>query len=114
MHDQLSSTFQAMSDPARRAILTQLTHGAATVGELSRPLELTAPAVSHHLKVLERAGLVTRRVMGQHRVISLQPQHLDEAAGWLEDLKRFWEVSFGRLDAELAAQPQPREGSRDE
>ncbi|NND49358.1 MAG: winged helix-turn-helix transcriptional regulator [Rhizobiales bacterium] len=114
MHDQLSSTFQAMSDPARRAILTQLTHGTATVGELSEPLELTAPAVSHHLKVLERAGLVTRRVMGQHRMISLEPGQLQQAAGWLEDLKRFWEESFGRLDAELAAQADQSKEASDE
>jgi len=103
MPDQLSSTFQAMSDPARRAILMQLTHGTATVGELSKPLSLTAPAVSHHLKVLERAGLVSRRVMGQHRLISLESARLGEAAGWIGDLRRFWEESFSRLDAELGA-----------
>jgi len=114
MHDQLSSTFQAMSDPSRRAILTQLTHGTATVGELSQPLELTAPAVSHHLKVLERAGLVTRRVMGQHRMISLEPGQLQQAAGGLENLKRFWEESFGRLDAEFAAQADQSKGASDE
>jgi DNA-binding transcriptional ArsR family regulator len=104
MPDQLSSTFQAMSDPARRAILAQLSEGAATVGELSKPLALTAPAVSHHLKVLERAGLVSRRAIGQHRLITLKPERLREAAGWLDDLKTFWSDSFDRLDAELAAQ----------
>ena len=103
MHDNLSSTFQAMSDPARRAILRQLAGGTASVGELARPLDLTAPAVSHHLKVLERAGLVSRRAVGQHRYITLEPGRLREAAGWLDDLKRFWGESFDRLEAELAA-----------
>jgi len=103
MHDHLSATFQAMSDPARRAILRQLAAGTASVGELARPLELTPPAVSHHLKVLERAGLVTRRAVGQHRFITLEPGPLGEAAGWLDELRRFWGESFDRLDAELGA-----------
>ncbi len=75
-----------------------------------QPLELTAPAVSHHLKVLERAGLV----MGQHRMISLEPGQLQQAAGGLENLKRFWEESFGRLDAEFAAQADQSKGASDE
>ena len=70
--DAMSSAFQAMSDPTRRAILSQLAGGTCTVGELAHPLDLTAPAVSHHLKVLERAGLVSRQVCGQHRLISLR------------------------------------------
>lgn len=113
MSDQLSSTFRAMSDPARRAILARLATGQATVGELSRPLAMTAPAVSHHLKVLERAGLVSRQARGQHRLISLRPDRLREAATWLDELERFWETSFDRLEAELA-RPAESQGESNE
>ena len=104
MPNTLSLTFQAMSDPARRAILQRLAGGSAPVGELARPLEMTAPAVSHHLKVLERAGLVERRAEGQQRVISLRPEGLEEMDSWISDLQRFWTKSFDRLDAQLQAQ----------
>jgi DNA-binding transcriptional ArsR family regulator len=104
MQNSLSLTFQAMSDPARRAILMRLSTGAAPVGELARPLAMTAPAVSHHLKVLERAGLVERRADGQQRVISLKPEGFQEMERWLRDLHRFWATGFDRLDAQLKAQ----------
>jgi len=114
MQDRLSSTFHAMADPARRAILARLSTGATTVGELSRPLDMTAPAVSHHLKVLERAGLVDRKTMGQHRIISLKPERLRAATDWLEELHAFWQTSFERLDVELAAHAKREEDSEDE
>lgn len=114
MQDHLSPTFRAMADPARRAILARLSSGATTVGELSRPLDMTAPAVSHHLKVLEKAGLVSRRTLGQHRLISLRPERLKAATDWLEKLQAFWEESFDRLDAELAAQQNRDTGDSDE
>ena len=113
MSDRLSMTFQAMSDPARRAILARLASGTATVGELASPLAMTAPAVSHHLRVLERAGLVTRRARGQHRLISLEPGGFGEALGWLDRLRRFWDESFDRLDAELARPEASDEGESD-
>lgn len=104
MSNSLSLIFQAMSDPARRSILQRLATGAAPVGELARPLDMTAPAVSHHLKVLERAGLVERRTDGQHRVISLRQEGFSEMEDWLRDLQRFWASGFDRLDAQLKAQ----------
>jgi DNA-binding transcriptional ArsR family regulator len=110
MSNELSSAFHAMADPARRVILSRLATGSATVGELSRPLAMTAPAVSHHLKVLERAGLIARRTLGQHRLISLRPEALHAATDWLEELRRFWEGSFERLDAELAERLENEQG----
>lgn len=103
MSDSLSDNFHAMADPARRSILRRLAHGSAPVGELARPLNMTAPAVSHHLKVLERARLVERRVDGQMRVISLKPEGLAEMEKWLRELHRFWSDSFDRLDQQLKA-----------
>lgn len=100
---QLDAVFGALADPTRRAILARLAEGDANVAELSAPFKVSQPAISRHLKVLERAGLVSRRVMGQHRLISLESARLGEAAGWIGDLRRFWEESFSRLDAELGA-----------
>ena len=89
MQVSLSARFKAMADPARRTILKRLTGGPASVGELARPLNMTAPAVSHHLKVLEHAGLVARRVDGQMRFISLRPEGLAEMENCLKNLHRF-------------------------
>ncbi len=100
--DQLSMTFGALSDPTRRAILARLADGGeATVTELAEPFEMSLPAVSKHLKVLERAGLITRSREAQWRPARLDPAPLKEAAGWLDDYRQFWDESFGRLDAYL-------------
>lgn len=100
----LSTTFQAMADPSRRAILAQLATGARPVADLARPLAMSAPAVSHHLKVLENAGLVRRAVVGQQRFISLAPDRIESAESWLRDLRGFWSQRFDALDAHLASQ----------
>lgn len=103
MQISLSAMFHAMADPARRTILKRLAGGPTSVGELARPLAMTAPAVSHHLKVLQRAGLVNRQVEGQTRVISLRPEGLTEMQNWLRELHRFWSDRFDNLDLQLRA-----------
>jgi DNA-binding transcriptional ArsR family regulator len=99
--DQLSSTFAALADPTRRAILARLADGEATVNELAAPFEMSLQAVSKHLKVLERAGLITRGRTAQLRPSRLQGEALKGAADWLDDYRRFWEVSFDGLDEHL-------------
>jgi DNA-binding transcriptional ArsR family regulator len=101
--DQLSSTFAALADPTRREILARLAEGEATVNELAEPFPITVQAVSQHLKVLERAGLITRGRMAQLRPSRLQGAPLKHAADWLESYRRFWEDSFDLLDARLRA-----------
>ena len=96
--DQLSHTFAALADPTRRAILARLTSGEASVTELARPFEMTLPAVSKHLKVLERAGLIARSRDAQWRPCRLEAGPLKEVAGWVGGYRRFWEESFDRLD----------------
>ena len=96
--DTLSLTFSALADPTRRAILARLAQGAATVKELSAPFAMSAPAVSKHLRVLERAGLITRGRSAQLRPSRLHGAPLHEAAEWLEDYRRFWDASYERLD----------------
>src|SRR3990172_5474068 len=96
--DQLSTTFAALADPTRRAILARLTSGAASVTELAGPFEMTLPAVSKHLKVLERAGLIARGREAQWRPCRLKAGPLRDADEWLERYRRFWEESFDRLD----------------
>jgi DNA-binding transcriptional ArsR family regulator len=96
--DRLSSTFAALADPTRRAILTRLAAGEASVTELAEPFEMTLPAVSKHLKVLERAGLIQRGREAQKRPCRLAPKPLKEASDWIEHYRRFWEQSFDRLD----------------
>jgi DNA-binding transcriptional ArsR family regulator len=100
--DHLSTTFAALADPTRRAILARLTSGAASVTELSEPFEMSMPAVSKHLRVLERAGLITRGREAQWRPCRLKAKPLEEATEWLERYRQFWEASFQRLDALLA------------
>jgi DNA-binding transcriptional ArsR family regulator len=100
--DHLSTTFAALADPTRRAILARLTTGAASVTELSEPFEMSMPAVSKHLRVLERAGLITRGREAQWRPCRLKAKPLEEATKWLERYRQFWEASFQRLDALLA------------
>jgi DNA-binding transcriptional ArsR family regulator len=99
--DQLSTTFAALADPTRRAILARLTTGEATVTELAEPFAMSLPAVSKHLKVLERAGLIARGREAQWRPCRLDPAPLRDANEWLETYRQFWEESFDRLDEHL-------------
>jgi DNA-binding transcriptional ArsR family regulator len=94
----LSTTFAALADPTRRAILARLTSGEATVTELAEPFEMSGPALSKHLKVLQRAGLISRGRQAQWRPCRLKADPLKAAADWLEAYRRFWEESFDRLD----------------
>src|SRR3990172_7447794 len=96
--DQLSTTFAALADPTRRAILARLISGEASVTELARPFEMTLPAVSKHLKVLERAGLIARGREAQWRPCRLDAGPLRDVADWVEHYRRYWEESFERLD----------------
>ena len=97
----LSLTFSALADPTRRQILARLADGELSVTELAQPFKMTMPAVSKHLKVLERAGLVVRGREAQLRPARLQAEPLREVADWVEDYRRIWEESLGRLDAYL-------------
>jgi DNA-binding transcriptional ArsR family regulator len=99
---QLDATFAALSDPTRRAILARLTHGEASVNELAAPFAISLPAVSKHLKVLERAGLVTRGQQAQWRPCRLEAAPLGNVAAWLETYRRFWEEQFDKLDDYLS------------
>jgi DNA-binding transcriptional ArsR family regulator len=98
---QLSTTFAALAHPTRRAILARLSSGEATVTELAAPFAMSLPAISKHLKVLERAGLIVRGRDAQRRPCRLQPAPLEGAAEWLLGYREFWEQSFDRLDAYL-------------
>jgi DNA-binding transcriptional ArsR family regulator len=95
--DRLSTTFAALADPTRRAILARLSSGEASVTELAEPFEMSLPAISKHLKVLQRAGLIARGRKAQWRPCLLEAGPLKDAADWLEHYRRFWEQSFDRL-----------------
>jgi DNA-binding transcriptional ArsR family regulator len=95
--DRLDATFAALSDPTRRSILARLADGEATVSELAKPFAISQPAVSKHLKVLERAGLITRTQRAQWRLCRLDPAPLEAAVEWLDRYRRFWDGSFDRL-----------------
>ena len=99
--DRLDATFAALADPTRRAILARLASGEATVNELVEPFAMSQPAISKHLKVLERAGLISRDRDAQRRPSRLEPKRLAEASAWLDRYREFWEASFTRLDAVL-------------
>ncbi len=99
--DQLSSTFAALADPTRRAILSRLSGGEASVKELARPFEMTLPAISKHLKVLERAGLIERGREAQWRPCRLQAAPLQQASSWIEQYRQFWEQRLDRLEEYL-------------
>jgi len=99
--DNLSTTFAALADPTRRAILARLASGETSVTELAAPFEMSMPAISKHLKVLERAGLIARSREAQWRPCRLDAGRLKEVADWVEHYRRFWEESFDRLDAYL-------------
>jgi len=115
--DALSQTFSALADPTRRAILARLATGAATVGELAEPFDMSLPAVSRHLRVLTDAGLIERHTEAQWRRCELRGEGFRAAADWIEFYRRFWEQSFDRLDAFLKrtapAKPEPaKKGKR--
>ena len=98
MADHLSETFGALADPTRRAILARLALGETSVLELAKPFDMSLPAISKHLKVLEHAGLISRGREAQWRPCRLQAAPLQDVAGWVEHYRRFWEQSFDRLD----------------
>src|SRR5882672_10425158 len=100
--DQLSVTFAALADPTRRAILARLAQGEASVTELAKPFDLSLPGVSKHLKVLQRAGLITQSRNAQWRPCRLESARLKEASEWVGEYRRFWDESFERLDEYLA------------
>lgn len=99
--DQLSATFAALADPTRRAILAKLAAGDAAVGELAEPFDMSLPAISKHLKVLERAGLIVRTREAQWRPCRLQPEPLNEVSTWIERYRAIWQRRFDRLDSYL-------------
>jgi DNA-binding transcriptional ArsR family regulator len=99
--DQLSVTFAALADPTRRAILARLSQGEASVTELAKPFDLSLPGISKHLKVLQRAGLITQGRNAQWRPCRLEPARLKEASEWVGEYQRFWDESFQRLDGVL-------------
>lgn len=101
MQASLDATFAALADPTRRAILTRLASGEASVAELARPFAMSQPAISKHLKVLERAGLIRRGRDAQRRPRRIEPKRLAEATEWLERYRRLWEGNYQRLDALL-------------
>jgi DNA-binding transcriptional ArsR family regulator len=112
--DQVDKAFAALADPTRRAILARLAKGEATVNELVAPFGLTQPAISKHLKVLERAGLISRGRVAQTRPCRLETGPLKAAAEWIEAYRYLWEDSFNRLDAHLkSAQAVKRKGRKD-
>lgn len=96
--DNLSTTFAALADPTRRAILARLSTGETSVTELARPFKMSMPAISKHLKVLERAGLIARGREAQWRPCRLEASPLEDISNWVENYRRFWEQSFDRLD----------------
>ncbi|MGH3759203.1 ArsR/SmtB family transcription factor [Actinophytocola sp.] len=111
--DQLSATFAALADPTRRAILARLAKGEATVTELAAPFEMSLPAVSKHLKVLERVGLIARGRSAQWRPCRLEPGPLRDANEWLASYRRFWDGGFDRLDEHLRELQRGQEEQKD-
>lgn len=101
MQDKLTLTFNALSDPTRRAILSKLALGEMTVQELSKPFHISAPAITKHLKVLETAGLISRGREAQYRPCRIEPDALKEVSDWVSEYRIIWEESFDRLDAYL-------------
>lgn len=110
LSDPLSATLSALADPTRRAILARLAEGETSVTELAQPFAMSLPAVSKHLKVLERAGLITRSRSAQSRPCRLEPARMKDVAEWLEPYRRHWEQSFDRLDAYLTQLQSTGEG----
>ncbi len=106
--DPLSATFSALADPTRRAILARLSRGEYSVNELAEPFDISLPAISKHLKVLERAGLISRSREAQFRPCRLEAQNLKNIDAWLEDYRRFWEQRFDRLESYLKTLQRPK------
>ncbi|QDU61627.1 Transcriptional repressor SdpR [Planctomycetes bacterium Pan216] len=111
-NDDLSLTFSALADPTRRAILSRLASGERTVGELAEPFDMTAPAITKHLKVLQRAGLIERGRKAQWRPCRLKAEPLKDASDWIAQYRKYWEESFDRLDGYL--QELQAEGKKDD
>lgn len=112
--DPLSQTMFALADPTRRAILARLSTGEATVNELAAPFDMSLPAVSKHLKVLERANLITRSRTAQWRPCRLEPEPLKAVDGWLGDYRKLWEHRLDRLENYLATLKQPGDKTEDD
>jgi DNA-binding transcriptional ArsR family regulator len=112
--DQLNATFAALADPTRRAILARLATGAVSVGELARPFDISLPAVSRHLKVLERAGLIERKTEAQWRRCQLTPEPLAQAADWIDAYRDFWETRFDALEDFLKTETKVEEGKQND
>ena len=113
--ERLDATFAALADPTRRAILARLASGEASVNELARPFSMSQPAISKHLRVLERAGLISRGRDAQRRPRRIEGKPLADATGWLDGYRRFWDGSFKRLDTlldELKTAPKKRRSHR--
>lgn len=111
-YTNLDATFMALADPTRRAILARLASGDASVTELAEPFSMSQPAISKHLKVLERAGLITRSQDAQRRPRRLEAKPLEEASQWLEGYRQFWEASYGRLDSLLEEMKKQKKKGR--
>lgn len=105
LDQELDAVFSALADPTRRAILKRLSNGQASVNEISVPFQMSQPAISKHLKVLERAGLIERKIDEQRRPAKLLAQNMVEAVEWLSEFKAFWKTSFDQLDNILATIP---------
>jgi DNA-binding transcriptional ArsR family regulator len=110
--DCLSPIFSALADPTRRAILARLALGELSVGEIARPFKISGPAITKHLKVLQRVGLITRGRQAQWRPCRLEAKPLEEVADWVEEYRQFWEQSFDRLDDYLAELQKQEKKSR--
>src|SRR5271163_2203100 len=108
--DALTQTFSALADPTRRAIIARLAAGEATVGEIVKPFQISGPAISRHLKVLEEARLIERKVQARWRVCSLRNERLKEAQAWIDEMREFWSKGFDRLEALLKAQGKDDNG----
>jgi DNA-binding transcriptional ArsR family regulator len=112
--DQLSATFSALADPTRRAIIARLAKGEATVTELAAPFAMSLPAISKHLKVLQRAGLIEQGRQAQWRPCRLKPEPLRDVADWVGEYRRHWEESFERLDVYLRQLEATNDEGKDE
>ena len=110
--DKLSETFSALADPTRRAILARLAQGETTVGELAEPFDISLPAVSKHLRVLENAGLIDRRTDAQWRLCCLRAQGMQDAHEWVERYRQYWEDSLDRLAELMEKQPRSKRRKR--
>lgn len=115
VEERLSGTFAALANPTRRAILARLAEGEASVNELAEPFDMSLPAVSRHIKVLERAGLVAQGQRAQYRPCALDPRPLQEVSAWAERYRRMWEAGFDRMDdylRELQTKTTTKDGNR--